>query len=405
MREVIAVTQESICTKIRNLRHARGLTQAQLSDCMQLPEETIRDWESGRSAPEVYLIPQLAKHLQIEEHVLTGSLKPTKDNTESVHQRKNTLRLRSILSVAVSIVGVLLAVYLNFQFQKPFPAFFSGAAICLIASVTQAYGLIQKTSAKLGDYSLFRFSLVVFCIDLTLFSILLPLLLTTGTQPYLPPLRWLIYGSAFASITGAACLVSVFLINRHHGIRTIMGIDYPSFFRYILLLVILLAVLALMHVLVKMLLARSNLLYPEPLVFSDWNSFRDYMQQPLTKDGKDQLTLLSITPSDGNLIYTFSDPSGNTVIIRDALQHIYLSSESPTLCSYLHFNQFVYEISFSESYNLLPVQILTNHHKQHADRILTIIDYAFSGLYLLTPLVITVLLIRKRHKTKNNDPH
>ena len=74
---------------ISALRRQMGLTQRQLADRLMLSDRTISKWERGLGAPDVSLLPQLARELQVSiEALLAGELEendPTGGNMKQSH--------------------------------------------------------------------------------------------------------------------------------------------------------------------------------------------------------------------------------------------------------------------------------------------------------------------------------
>ncbi|MBR5868601.1 MAG: helix-turn-helix domain-containing protein [Clostridia bacterium] len=57
---------------IRNLRAARGMTQAQLADRLHVVRQTVSKWEKGLSVPDADLLSRLAEALDTTVSVLLG---------------------------------------------------------------------------------------------------------------------------------------------------------------------------------------------------------------------------------------------------------------------------------------------------------------------------------------------
>ena len=50
--------------KIREMRKALGITQAEMSEVYGIPKRTIEDWEAGRREPAAYLVELLANTVE-----------------------------------------------------------------------------------------------------------------------------------------------------------------------------------------------------------------------------------------------------------------------------------------------------------------------------------------------------
>lgn len=63
----------SIGDKIRDLRKNRGLTQAQLAERLGVSQQTIGQWETGKSSPKIQSINKLAQALGVYASALIDS--------------------------------------------------------------------------------------------------------------------------------------------------------------------------------------------------------------------------------------------------------------------------------------------------------------------------------------------
>ena len=56
MKEITDILSENL----RRCRRAKGMTQAVLADRLGVTFQAVSKWETGRSAPDVFLLPRLA---------------------------------------------------------------------------------------------------------------------------------------------------------------------------------------------------------------------------------------------------------------------------------------------------------------------------------------------------------
>ncbi|ADL05725.1 helix-turn-helix domain-containing protein [Lacrimispora saccharolytica] len=62
---------------IRALRLEHSMTQKQLADKMNLSDKTVSKWERGMGLPDISLIPELSRILEIDiMHLLSGDMTP-----------------------------------------------------------------------------------------------------------------------------------------------------------------------------------------------------------------------------------------------------------------------------------------------------------------------------------------
>jgi len=60
-------------TRISLLRREKGLKQEELAECMGVSPQAVSKWENDLNCPDIALLPQLAKTLDVTvDHLLTG---------------------------------------------------------------------------------------------------------------------------------------------------------------------------------------------------------------------------------------------------------------------------------------------------------------------------------------------
>ena len=75
MREEMDVDQIRMGALIARLRREKRLTQLQLAEQMHISDKTISKWERGKGCPDVSLLPELSRILEVDlEGLLSGQL-------------------------------------------------------------------------------------------------------------------------------------------------------------------------------------------------------------------------------------------------------------------------------------------------------------------------------------------
>ena len=92
-----------LCENIRTLRKARGLTQKELAEKLDISDKTVSRWESGVQLPEASLIPQLAAVFCVSIDELYGVEKPASGEAAAGWERRKA-------SLAVGLWGIAGAV-------------------------------------------------------------------------------------------------------------------------------------------------------------------------------------------------------------------------------------------------------------------------------------------------------
>ena len=62
----------NIAENIIRLRHERKITQKELADFIGVTKASVSKWESGRSIPDVLLLPQIAAFFDVTVDELMG---------------------------------------------------------------------------------------------------------------------------------------------------------------------------------------------------------------------------------------------------------------------------------------------------------------------------------------------
>jgi transcriptional regulator with XRE-family HTH domain len=84
-RNEAEIEMEQFAGKLRELRQARGLTQARLAELLEVSPRVYNRWETGAAAPRLDTVVRLADILEVSLDVLVGRKDPDSD----------TLRIRN----------------------------------------------------------------------------------------------------------------------------------------------------------------------------------------------------------------------------------------------------------------------------------------------------------------------
>lgn len=157
--------KKSMGSFLTALRKASGLTQRQLAERLNVSDKAVSRWERDECAPDLSLIPVLAEIYGVtSDEILRGQrMDPDKlyhgnDRAKSIKQRNRILKstrtkftCRSIVSAALSVVGVLLAYLLNTEFAKANAGFLVGCIFFVAAALSQTLFLITGFGAVSDD--------------------------------------------------------------------------------------------------------------------------------------------------------------------------------------------------------------------------------------------------------------
>lgn len=143
------------------LRKASGMTQKQLAERLNVSDKAVSRWERDECAPDLSLIPVLAEIYRVtSDEILRGqrldpqSQNPDYDRSKAEKQRNRIIRstktkflCRSLVTVTLSLSGVLLAYILNAEFNKANAGFLVGCIFFVAAAVSLSIFLINGFGA------------------------------------------------------------------------------------------------------------------------------------------------------------------------------------------------------------------------------------------------------------------
>lgn len=148
--------KKSMGSFLTALRKARGLTQKQLAEKLNVSDKAVSRWERDECAPDLSLIPVLAEIYGVtSDEILRGQrTDPEKlyhggDRAKAIKQRNRILKstktkflCRSLITVAVTLMGTILAYVLNTEFAKANAGFLLGSIFFIGATVCQTLFLV-----------------------------------------------------------------------------------------------------------------------------------------------------------------------------------------------------------------------------------------------------------------------
>lgn len=94
------MTEISIAAKLTELRKAKGATQEEIAEALQISNKTISKWENGTSAPDLEMLVALSRYYNVSTDTLLG-LKTEENSTKAVlgNLFKNLDKRQTILKI------------------------------------------------------------------------------------------------------------------------------------------------------------------------------------------------------------------------------------------------------------------------------------------------------------------
>ena len=383
--------KKTIGSFIAALRKAKGLTQRELAEMLNVSDKAVSRWERDENAPDLSLIPVIADIFGITADELlrgqrsTESSDPVRGAEKTEKQIRHLLRssmtryrICSLISGAVALTGLIAAMILNLGFLRAYVGFFTaciffvGAALCqlifqilsrnAIAMDAATEDILQPAQKTLALGAELVFGLIFF-----LFAVCLPLIiLPVGAFRGLTVGSWLEYGSFFGLIAGVVWLLGCTVFNRRKGYWK--KIDWSSprnqlRLRWLKKGALLVLTVLVLHLASTALLSQNYHLLVRGRKFDDWDSFRRYMETPRDADGTD-LTFLSVEGTGDDTRYIYENQDGAAIVFhKDEISHkIYATAEdesadSVPLVRYRHLNKQINSIRLTRGG--LPVQVFT----------------------------------------------
>lgn len=66
------VSMNIFCTRIKELRLEKGMTQLQLANCLHTTNSAVCDWEKGRTQPDLEMLKNIATLFSVTTDYLLG---------------------------------------------------------------------------------------------------------------------------------------------------------------------------------------------------------------------------------------------------------------------------------------------------------------------------------------------
>ncbi len=152
------------------MRKAKGMTQQELAEILNVSNKTVSRWERDECAPDLLLIPVLAELFEVTcDELLKGERistftrgdKPDKTSIKVEKQTKRLIknaitRFKTAVWIgnAIALTGVILLFAISYGFYKPVIGF-SLLMICIVASTLITIVALNKLNDQFIDNEIF----------------------------------------------------------------------------------------------------------------------------------------------------------------------------------------------------------------------------------------------------------
>lgn len=413
--------RKTIGSFIAVLRKARGLTQRQLAEMLNVSDKTVSRWERDEGCPDLALIPALAEIFSVScDELLRGERQAQEQGAQVApagggrgeKQRKYLLaaalsrfRNRSGIAAFLALLGLTAAAAANFGFGRGRLGFFLGLGFFLVSALCQ---LIFRNKAlasagvpeeeEQGGYRLtvLHRTELSLALDLVLFSAVLPLLSLEYDNAALLAGSWLAWGGALAAGTAALCCIVCWLLNGYlrkkpeYGAGEKAELIYRKNHRLKGCLGLALAVLfvftGLAHYSLTRIWGPGTIM--EGIEFEDLNSFAEFMEK---EEG---------VPLDGSgYSAKFYDEQGNEISPQEANRKYLTDGNGKVILEYVQNNRTVCSVQASfRGDELLELRAFTYEELERARATIRQRNGIFAAVYVLELVSVTAVYFKKRAK-------
>ncbi len=407
------------------LRKAKGLTQKQLAEMLNVSDKAVSRWERDECAPDLSVIPVLTDIFDITaDELLRGQRKQPQEPVTPYETQKSEKQLRYLLkkkvtdfsittcvAIAVALIGLVAAMIVNLGFLRGYIGFFVSCCFYIAAAVYQVGILLRglqsldademEAEAALPRRSMILLSELSLGITACLFAACLPLIvLVHDTYVGLSAGSWALYGLLWGGIAAIICLVICLLINKRLGYQTFPALSTPRNKLRIRSALILAAVLLATYIVHGNLydFAYANLHWMGTATkWETWEELKEYLETPIRDDGE-ELEHVSTRNTGYVDIGTYIAPDGSYMDITDRnVVLVYEEDMKTPEYEYIKRNQAVKRFSFSFTEDHFPIYTMDSRQLIQAENKLVYIHLAFLFIGIVE-IIAAILIYRRKAK-------
>jgi len=407
------------------LRKAKGLTQKQLAEMLNVSDKAVSRWERDECAPDLSAIPVLADIFDITaDELLRGQRKQTQEPVTQYDIQKSEKQLRYLLkkkvtdfsvttciAIAVALIGLVAAMIVNLGFLRGYIGFFVSCCFYIAAAVYQVGILLRglqsldadelNAEAERPRRSMILLSELSLGITTSLFAACLPLIvLVHDTYVGLSAGSWALYGFLWGGIAAIICLVVCLLINKRLGFQTFPTLSTPKNKLRIRSALILAAVLLATYIVHGNLysFAYANLHWMGTATkWETWEELKEYLETPIRDDGE-ELEHVSTRNTGYVDIGTYIALDGSYTDITER-NYVLVYEEDMKTPEYecIKRNQAVKRFSFSFTEDHFPIYTMDSLQLIQAENKLVYIHLAFLFIGIVE-IIAAILIYRRKAK-------
>lgn len=414
--------KKTIGTFLAALRKASGMTQKQLAEKLNVSDKAVSRWERDECAPDLTLIPVLAEIYGVTaDEILRGQRRDPEATDQSIDKAKATkqrqrllastwlrFKVQSIISIAISIIGLIAASVCNFDLYQAHVGFMAGsvffltAGVCQIIFLTLNYAALSDTEWE-DDAITDKLRAMVYTTEAVLsFTALLlasciPLAGTHRTV--LPFSHWMSQSKGSIIVTAIICAAVVVFLNWRLGyfrspknrLRLRCGIP----------LGIMLALLMLLQLGLGSYLPQNRHLIAPCTRHETRADFLTYIETPVDPEGNPMEYRYDWGDQHAGTLcaYYLSNETGRIHKINISQEETLDPGDGRTpITGYHTTNLAVSYIEISDTDSMTPIYTFTESQYAQSEDLLRLFDRYYPLIYLLPLAVSTIIYLIQRRK-------
>lgn len=413
------MSKNSIGQFIAALRKANGMTQQDIADRLNVSNKAVSRWERDECAPDLTLIPALAEMFGVTCDELLRGERISRDAADSeekaekqkskserqframVRRRERKYSAQTLISVGITIVGLIAAMIANLGFLRALIAFCIATAFIVASEICQiifasnariVYDEDDDAHADAVDLTNTRITkkaVVVTIFNAAVFAFCLPLF-TTYAYIGFPLKVWLLIGLPAAAVVIFILSIVYSLFVKPRFIASgMIALDPDESARTeknrrtLLKVTAVALAIALLLGLAEILIPTLSLDYrlSEKLVFDTCGELKEYME-------KNYNDLVAELEKDG--IYGLPERVDETI----------RNSKGEVICEFYRSDIDIFSIQYSESDDRMPATVIT---EQAHDRARSTVSAIRECIYLLMAVDVSaaaLIYVIKRQKRR-----
>lgn len=413
--------RKTIGAFIAVLRKAKGMTQRELAEKLNVSDKTVSRWERDEGSPDLAMIPVLSEIFSVScDELLRGERRAQEqaghsgelNSDRGEKQRRYLLstaltrfKNRSYIAIALAFAGLIGALIANFGFVRGRLGFFIALLFYIAAILCQ---IIFRNNAMMSAGELdepglgaFRLSVLHMTefslgLNLVLFSSTLPLLGLEYTNAGLLSADWMAKGAALAAGTLALACIACWLLNgrlrerpeyaveekteriyrKNHRLKGILGLVFAA----------MLLVTGFAHLTLTQIWGPGTIM--EGIEFDDLNSFAEFMEK---EEG------MPLHDYDYNA--KFYDEQGNEISSQEASRKYLTDGNGNVVLEYVQNNRTVCSVQAKfQGEKMLELRVFTYDELEKAKAVARQRHMIFACVYCLELAAVTAVYFRKREK-------